>query len=198
MQNKNQLVLHICCAPDEAWVVHSLHQQYDLFCFFCNPNIAPLSEYELRLKEAQNVADKYNVPFSADVYEPSWWEEAVSQFTDTAEGGLRCSYCFLLRLRRTASFCQQNGLKNFTTVMSVSPHKKISMLNEAGFIAASEFDCIYQPFDFKKNNGFLQSIALSKELGLYRQDYCGCRLSKIERENRKKGYNTVHKKTVQL
>lgn len=186
MKNKPHLVLHICCAPDEAWVVHSLHQQYNLHCFFCNPNIAPSGEYELRLLEAKRTAGIYNVPFFADVYEPSLWEIAVSSCKDAPEGGLRCSCCFLLRLRRTASFCKQNGFRNFTTVMSVSPHKKITMLNDAGFRAASEFDCLYEPFDFKKKNGFLQSITLSKKLGLYRQDYCGCSLSKLERDNRKK------------
>ena len=79
--------------------------------------------------------------------------------------------------------------------MSVSPHKKISMLNEAGHLAASEYGCIYESFDFKKKNGFLYSIELSKKLGLYRQDYCGCRLSKIERENRRKPVSNSLSKT---
>lgn len=186
MSNKSSLVLHICCAPDEAWVVHTLHELYDLHCFFCNPNISPLSEYQLRLQEAQRVANIYNIPFYADQYEPSSWEETIAPYTNTAEGGERCYNCFLLRLRRTASFCLEKGFKHFTTVMSVSPHKNITMLNEAGAKAASELNCIYEPFDFKKKNGFLHSITLSKDLGLYRQDYCGCRLSKAERECRKK------------
>lgn len=179
------LVLHICCAPDEAWVVHTLQQTYNLHCFFCNPNISPINEYELRLNEAKKVAQIYNVPFYSDQYEPSWWEQAISPFSDTPEGGERCRRCFLVRLQRTAIFCQQNGFKDFTTVMSISPHKSIHMLNEAGNLAAQEFNCTYLPFDFKKKNGFLQSVALSKELGLYRQDYCGCYLSKSERESRK-------------
>jgi predicted adenine nucleotide alpha hydrolase (AANH) superfamily ATPase len=58
------------------------------------------------------------------------------------------------------------------------------MLNKTGNIAADEFGVAYEPFNFKKNNGFLNSVKLSKELGLYRQDYCGCRLSKEERNNR--------------
>lgn len=186
LNDKEHLVLHICCAPDEAWVVHTLHQHYNLHCFFCNPNISLLSEYELRLKEAQRVAQLYNVPFTSDQYHPEQWEDAITDYADTPEGGERCRHCFLLRLRRTANFCQQNGFKQFTTVMSVSPHKSIAVLNETGLQAAAEYNCTYQKFDFKKKNGFLKSITLSKELGLYRQDYCGCRLSKTERENRKK------------
>jgi predicted adenine nucleotide alpha hydrolase (AANH) superfamily ATPase len=70
--------------------------------------------------------------------------------------------------------------------MSISPHKNIDMLNKAGETAAKDFKAVYEPFNFKKNNGFQKSILLSKELGLYRQDYCGCRLSKAERDERKK------------
>jgi predicted adenine nucleotide alpha hydrolase (AANH) superfamily ATPase len=178
------LVLHICCAPDEAYVIDSIRDQYNLHCFFCNPNIAPVEEYQLRLDEAAKTAHNYNVPFHSDDYQPDQWEDVIAKYDDTPEGGERCFHCYLLRLRRTALFCQKNDFPAFTTVMSVSPHKRIGMLNECGNIAAKEFSVTYVPFDFKKNNGFLKSIALSKELGLYRQNYCGCRLSKAESEQR--------------
>jgi predicted adenine nucleotide alpha hydrolase (AANH) superfamily ATPase len=177
---KPPLLLHICCAPDEAWVVHSLAAGYELACFFCNPNIQPREEYEKRLTEAHKTAIHFNVPFDSAPYKPEVWEEAIKNFTDTPEGGARCERCFLIRLRQTAQFCKEKGFPCFTTVMSVSPHKRIEMLNNAGKIAADEFGVEYAPFNFKKNNGFLNSIKLSKELGLYRQDYCGCRLSKEE------------------
>ena len=183
--NKPPLVLHICCAPDEAWVVNTLEKQYNLFCFFCNPNISPKNEYQIRLQEAQTVANQFNVPFFSDPYQPDSWEKAIEGFENTPEGGERCKRCFLLRLGRTAEFCKKMNLPSFTTVMSISPHKKVSMLNETGKIAASSCDVTYQCFDFKKENGFQQSIILSKKLGLYRQDYCGCRLSMAERDLRK-------------
>jgi predicted adenine nucleotide alpha hydrolase (AANH) superfamily ATPase len=181
---KPKLLLHICCGPDEAWVVHTLRDRYELSCFFCNSNIAPDSEYELRRGEAARAAHYYGVPFVADEYLPASWEEAVAGVDDTPEGGERCRRCFLLRLRCTALFCSTNGFPAFTTVMSVSPHKRISLLNECGNQAATEAGVQFVPFDFKKNDGFRKSIILSKELGLYRQDYCGCRLSKVERDHR--------------
>lgn len=187
----SKLVLHICCAPDEAWVVHSLKGAYDLHCFFCNPNISPENEYDLRLKEARKVADLYEIPFTADIYEPQTWEEAVSEVANTPEGGERCRRCFLLRLNRTALFCKQNGFTHFTTVMSVSPHKRIEMLNETGAYVADQYGLVYEPFDFKKKDGFKKSIILSKDLGLYRQNYCGCRLSKVERDERKKKFKEL-------
>lgn len=183
---KGSLVLHICCAPDEAYVVHTLGNDYDLHCFWCNPNIQPESEYRVRVDEARKVSDRFEVPLSIDEYEPDQWEHAVAGLEDTGEGGRRCAECFLLRLRRTAAFCRANGFGQFTTVMSISPHKKVAMLNEAGRRAAEEHGVEYLPFDFKKKNGFLRSVKLSEELGLYRQDYCGCRLSKAEAADRRR------------
>jgi predicted adenine nucleotide alpha hydrolase (AANH) superfamily ATPase len=178
------LLLHICCAPDEAWVLHSLRDRYACTCFFCNPNISPETEYMHRLSDARDTARRYNAPFFADAYDPDCWEKAVERHVHTPEGGARCDACFLLRLRRTAAFGREHGFKHFTTVMSISPHKRMEKLIEAGDSAAAEYDLIYQPFNFKKENGFLHSIRLSRELGLYRQSYCGCRLSKQESKER--------------
>ena len=183
---KEKLLLHICCAPDEAWGISVLKEQYDLFCFFCNPNISPETEYNLRLDEAFKVAKKFNVPFCADDYNPDSWESAIEQFTSTKEGGERCRACFLLRLRRTALFCTQKGITSFASVMSVSPHKNIKMLNETGNLAATEYSLHFFETDLKKNEGFKKSSQLSESLGLYRQNYCGCRLSKAERDLRTK------------
>lgn len=178
------LLLHICCAPDEAWAIKSLDQTFDLHCYFCNPNIHPSAEYALRLSEAKRAAAMFGVPFDADEYQPDLWKTAIKGLEDSAEGGPRCEACFLLRLRRTAAFCVRHGFLSFATVMSVSPHKQIGMLNRTGQKAAQEYNLAFVEFNFKKNNGFLQSVALSHELGLYRQDYCGCHLSLAQRDQR--------------
>ena len=183
---KLKLVLHVCCAPDEAWVISKLSDIYNLRCYFCNPNIATLEEYEKRLWEAKRVAARFEVPFDSSPYDPESWEKAVENYLHTPEGGGRCEQCFFLRLRLTAQYCESIAWPHFTTVMSISPHKNIDMLNRAGASAAKGYKAVYDPFDFKKDNGFLKSVQLSKELGLYRQDYCGCRLSKAERDERKK------------
>ena len=185
MTTKPRLLLHICCAPDEAWVVHTLAQEYELRCFFCNPNIAPLDEYELRLTEARSVARQYSVAFDAAEYTPTQWEDAVLPHRHTPEGGERCVHCFKIRLHKTAQFCATIGWTDFTTVMSISPHKNLAQLQCAGDEAAALYKVRFVPFDFKKDNGFVKSIVLSKELGLYRQNYCGCSLSRDERDIRK-------------
>ena len=182
---KPRLLLHICCGPDEAWVVQTLRDRYELSCFFCNPNIDTPEEFELRRKVAEFAAGRYGVEFTSETYDPQSWEKAVEGVTDTPECGERCRRCFLLRLRRTALFGREHGFTSYTSVMSVSPYKRIGMLNETGAHAGAEYGLVYEPFDFKKKDGYRNSVLLSKELGLYRQDYCGCRLSKGERDKRK-------------
>jgi predicted adenine nucleotide alpha hydrolase (AANH) superfamily ATPase len=174
---KPKLLLHICCAPDEAYAIDQLKDEYDLHCFFCNPNIFPNNEYDLRLDEAKKAAKIYDVPFTWDKYDYQLWQKAVNGLTNTPEGGDRCRECFLLRLTRTAKACSQMNWPSFGTVMSVSPHKKVFMLNEAGTKAAKKYGVEYMPFNFKKKDGFKKSIDLSRRLGLYRQNYCGCELS---------------------
>lgn len=181
---KPKLLLHICCAPDEAWVLHMLKEDYDIHCFFCNPNISPLSEYEARRTEAAKVAKMYKTPFTSDNYRPEVWEQSVASFADTPEGGKRCSICFRIRLSISARECVSLGISEFSTVMSVSPHKRIAQLNKEGLAVATTFGVTYRCFDFKKKDGFKKSVALSHRLGLYRQDYCGCRLSREERDIR--------------
>lgn len=182
---KPKLLLHICCAPDEAYAVDILKDEYELHCFFCNPNIFPSEEYELRLDEGKKASKIYDVPFTWDEYRPETWAAAVEGLTDTPEGGERCSKCFLLRLMRTAEVCASIGWPAFGTVMSVSPHKKVPMLDEAGATAAALYGVDYVSFNFKKQDGFRKSILLSQKLGLYRQNYCGCSLSRDEAEARR-------------
>jgi predicted adenine nucleotide alpha hydrolase (AANH) superfamily ATPase len=180
MTQKPKLLLHICCAPDEAYAVSLLKSEYELRCFFCNPNIYPQKEYQLRLDEAKKASAVYGVPFTWDDYRPSLWDGAVAGLTDTPEGGARCEKCFLLRLTRTAEACASMSWPAFGTVMSVSPHKKTGLLDKAGEAAAEVYGVEYVPFDFKKKDGFRKSIVLSRQLGLYRQNYCGCVLSRGE------------------
>jgi epoxyqueuosine reductase len=189
---KPRLLLHICCAPDEAYAVDLIKDQYELHCFFCNPNIFPDEEFKLRLSEAKKAAAIYGVPFTWDDYDYSAWINATAGFTETPEGGARCRECFSLRLTRAAEVCRDMGWPAFGTVMSVSPHKRAWMLDEAGKTAAEAAGVVeYVPFDFKKKDGFRRSVALSRRLGLYRQDYCGCEPSLEEARLRREKTETV-------
>ena len=98
------------------------------------------------------------------------------------EGGERCFRCYELRLREAAEYGKKLGQDYFTTTLSISPLKNVDKLNEIGEKLAKEYGISYLNSDFKKKNGYKRSVELSKEYGMYRQDYCGCVYSKRERE----------------
>lgn len=93
------------------------------------------------------------------------------------EGGERCKKCIYLRLKKTAEFAKKNNFDMFATTLSVSPHKNAELINSLGLKLQEDFNVEYLVSDFKKKDGYLNSIKLSKEFGLYRQKYCGCKYS---------------------
>ena len=97
--------------------------------------------------------------------------------------GKRCILCYELRLRRTAEEAVKGGYDYFTTTLTISPLKDAQVLNRLGQKLAAEYGVKYLPSDFKKNGGYQRSIELSKEYGLYRQNYCGCEYSLKQRTN---------------
>ena len=99
------------------------------------------------------------------------------------EGGRRCKECIGLRLKKTAEKAQELGYEYFCSTLSVSPHKNAKFINEYGKSLTGTSR--YLENDFKKNNGYLRSITLSKEFGLYRQNYCGCGYSKPDNREEK-------------
>ena len=101
------------------------------------------------------------------------------------EGGARCGICFEMRLRSTAEYAKRIGADYFTTTLSISPLKDAQRLNAIGEALAEEYGVKYLFSDFKKRDGYRRSCALSEEYGLYRQDFCGCAFSRMEREKRK-------------
>ena len=90
--------------------------------------------------------------------------------------------CYELRLREAAFFAKEGGYDYFTTTLTISPLKNAQKLNEIGLRLSEEYGVKYLVSDFKKKGGYQRSIELSREHGLYRQDYCGCAYSKAERE----------------
>ena len=118
-------------------------------------------------------------------YEPEKFVEIARGYEDCPEGGERCFRCFTLRLRKTAELAKELKFDYFTTTLTISPLKNAEKLNEIGEQMAKEYGITWLPSDFKKKEGYKQSIELSHEYDLYRQDYCGCGYSKAERERQR-------------
>ncbi len=174
-----KMLLHSCCGPCSTVCIERLKDEYDLTIFYYNPNIEPREEYEKRKTEQKKVCDFFNIPFVDCDYDNLLWHQAVKGFEKEREGGARCEKCFVFRLEKTAQFAKENGFDLFSTTLTVSPYKKTEVVNFAGREVSREIGICFLEESFKKKDGYLRSVALAKELDLYRQHYCGCMFAKI-------------------
>ena len=176
-----RLLLHSCCAPCSSYVLEYLSDYFEITVFYYNPNIFPESEYTKRILEQQELIGdmkfKHPVSFVAGIYDRDKFYEMAKGLEHLREGGERCFKCYELRLRETAELARKGEFDYFTTTLSISPMKNADKLNEIGMKISEEYGIPYLQSDFKKKNGYKRSIELSREYGLYRQDYCGCEFS---------------------
>ncbi len=180
-REKKRLLLHTCCAPCSPHVVDLLNKEFEVTAFFYNPNIYPLKEYALRLKEIDEFLQTLSVELIEGEYDSGHWFGRVEGMEQEEEGGKRCQVCFHMRLEKTALVAQERGFHYFTTTLSVSPHKNAQIINRIGRQIQDITDVAFYEADFKKGDGFKKSCELSKKHGFYRQDYCGCIYSKEQK-----------------
>lgn len=174
---EKRILLHVCCGPcSTASVERLISEGYVPVLFFSDSNIYPENEFEKRYENALAVARHYGLEIIKDPQDHEAWREAVKGHESDREHGERCSICFRYNLARTAEVASGLGMELFTTTLTVSRFKKSATI----FSVAKDFPGFLE-IDFKKKDGFNRSIALSKELGLYRQDYCGCEFSLRDR-----------------
>ena len=183
-----KILLHACCGPCLTHCVECLREQdYEPTLFFSDSNIMPHEEYDRRVAAARDYAKTKQVEFIEDVYDNEGWLVSVKGLEAEPEGGLRCSVCFRYNLRRAANYACAHNFLQMTSTLTVSPHKRSLLVFEAGdeAVAAAVAACqehadalTFVRFDFKKKNGFLNSLRLAKENELYRQTYCGCIFSR--------------------
>ena len=172
------LLLHSCCAPCSSYVLEYLSNYFGITVFYYNPNIYPDEEYEMRVREQQRFIRafpaKHPIDFIEGAYDKERFYEMARGLEQVPEGGQRCFQCYELRLREAGELAKARGFDYFTTTLSISPMKNAQKLNEIGQCLAEELGVSYLCSDFKKRNGYKRSTEISKEYGMYRQDYCGC------------------------
>lgn len=182
---KPSLLLHACCGPCSSYVMEYLAGIFNITIYYYNPNIHPKAEYDRRLAELKKFVSSFppaiqtGISVVEDVYNPEDFFEATNvrnqiELQTESEKGERCRRCYLFRMKRAWNYASNHNFDFFTTTLSISPHKDSEKINTIGQAFVSENSLKYLPADFKKKNGYLRSLQLSKEYGLYRQDYCGC------------------------
>ena len=177
------ILLHSCCAPCSSTCLERLKENFTISVLYYNPNIDDEEEYEKRKAEQLRFLALTD---SGNLVDCKHDKEAFIKMSEGLENeperGKRCYRCYELRLRETARMAKELGISWFCTTLSLSPYKNAEWLNEIGVRVGKEYGLNYLVSDFKKRGGYLRSVEISEEYGLYRQDFCGCKFSKKQRE----------------
>ena len=168
-----KVLLHACCGICSGDPIRQL-SDYEVIVYFSNNNLDTEEEYERRLNAEKILCTHLKKELLIAPYENEKFLECVKGLETEPEGGKRCNKCFELRLNDSALKAKQLGIKNITTSMIISPHKNFKLLCEIGNRVCEKYGLNFLSIDFKKKDGFLKTNRLAKELGLYRQNYCGC------------------------
>lgn len=182
-----KLCLHSCCAPCSSYCILELTRGFDITVFYYNPNLDSLDEFNKRKEEEKRfinlVEHKHELNYVDIGYDNESFIKIAKGKEHLKEGGERCFECFNLRLEKTAQYAKENNYDYFATTLTISPLKNAAKINEIGFLLEKKYGIKYLATDFKKRDGYLKSTQISKEYCMYRQNYCGCIYSKLERES---------------
>ena len=187
-----KILLHICCSNCALYPVKIIQSEEHGFTgLWFNPNIHPFEEYDFRLASLKRLSSewKFDVIYMEE-YTPEEYFRMFNMQENNALNDLnlpaspeRCRSCYQLRLEKTAEQAQKQGFDAFSTTLLISPYQDFEQISTTGKELAEKYNVLFHLKDYRPH--FRDAMALSKELGLYRQKYCGCIFSREER-NRKK------------
>lgn len=187
-EKRPSLLMHACCAPCSSFPLEFLEPIFDVTIYYNNSNIYPSSEYERRLNELKQFLANHhpNVKLIVPPYDNEGYTKKLEPLKDFPEGRERCFLCYTLRMNEAYGYAEEHHFDYFTTVMTISRQKDSQKLNEIGRQLSLKHPTVRYFFsDFKKNKGIDRTVEISKELGLYKQDYCGCKYSYEKRQKDK-------------
>lgn len=179
--NKNEkILLHACCGPCSLEPFKILNDAgWSITIMYSNNNIYPEHEYTKRFKELEKWANKQNIKLIKDNYDADSWKDEVIKYGEyepnSKERKLRCGACYKHRLKNAAKFAINNNIKYLASTLAVSPYQYLDVLNEKLIEVCNETNLKPVLFDFRPY--YSDATKLSKELGMYRQKYCGCKFS---------------------
>ncbi len=194
---ETEVLLHTCCAPCSSAIIEALLQNgIRPVIYYCNPNIYPQEEYEIRKNECTRYAESLGLEIIDDDYIHDQWLEEVRGLEGEPERGGRCLKCFKMRLLRTAEYAQKRGIRLITTTLASSRWKSLEQINEAGRWACEElgrrsriksgmtceesgmtFEVEWWEQNWRKGGLQERRLQIIKEYNFYNQQYCGCEFS---------------------
>lgn len=175
-----KILLHACCGPCSLEPVRLLREAgHELAVYYANANIHPEAEYARRLDTLRAWARDEGIPVIEGTYDVAAWEAAAGRFgasMDTREE--RCRACYRLRLEETALYAAAHGYDAVSTTLTVSPYQYTLVIEEEVCRAAEAAGIAAVFEDFRPQ--YDEATRRSRALGMYRQNYCGCRYSAAE------------------
>jgi len=179
------VLLHICCAPCAIYPIEKLRADgLKVAGFFYNPNIHPYSEYIKRKSEVEKYSKDSGLNVICGDYD---LEKYFQYIVHNEASSVRCPVCWWIRLEKTAKFAKENGFDAFTTTLLASPYQDQGVIKNIGEEVARNAGIKFHYEDFRP--GFKAAGEKARELGIYRQNYCGCIFSEKERIEEKKPGN---------
>lgn len=172
---QNKILLHACCGICSGYPILKLKEMgYLPVVYFCNPNLDSKEEFDKRLNAQEKICKNFDVELVVEPYNNEIFLNYVKGLENEPEKGKRCDKCIELRLNMTCNKAKELGIENFTTSLVISPHKNFEKISSLGKNISDNYIAV----NFRKEDGFLKTNNISKELNLYRQNYCGCKFSK--------------------
>jgi hypothetical protein len=181
---QKKLLLHTCCAPCIGYVYELLKDEFVVSAFYSNPNIMPADEYRIRFTELEAFSRLKGFQLITEVPDTKQWVKDVKDLRYYGEGSERCWKCYEIRLDNTFKKAAELNSDIVATSLSISPHKNASKINEIGERLSEIYGIAFYSADFKKNDGVKKSVEISKKNNFYRQNYCGCIYSKLEKDDK--------------
>lgn len=175
---EEKLLFHACCGPCATTGVHALtEEKRGVTLYFYGGNIHPYDEWQRRLEALQKLAAAYCLPLIVRPYDTSEWDRRTVGLENEREGGRRCERCMRLQLESAAEKAAELSVSTLCTSLTLSPQKHPDLINLWGRELAGRYALNWEERIWRKKNGQLFSVRECKRLGLYRQNYCGCRYS---------------------
>lgn len=182
-----RVLLHTCCAPCSSAIIECMMQHgVTPVIYYCNSNIWPEEEYNIRKNECTRYAQSLGLEIIDADYDHGTWLCQMAGLENEPERGGRCLRCFKMRLVETARYAHEHGFKVITTTLASSRWKSLAQIEEAGHYAETLYpDVTFWAHNWRKGGLQERRSAIIREYGFYNQLYCGCEFSQRDTINNK-------------
>ena len=174
LSEKPKILVHVCCGPDATMPILQLRDEYDVICFWYDPNIQPKSEYDKRYEAFVKICDIEGIPYIKWAYDVGNFFTRIKWVEHTPERGEKCTYCYDMRMYVVAKLASRLKIPFYTSSLNTSPKKDLEKLFIMGHKYAEKYSIKFLDIPFRKRGWFEKSVEYTKEHDIFRQNYCGC------------------------